>query len=691
MSYSQFKITSHSLRWSAGGEYLQIDPWGPHSVRVRSSWMSPVTDKGWALLPQKDIARWNSDTSTTTISEDGSHAELVNGEITVKAFSYEKFNGAVGYEEFHCELSFWNSSGKLLFKETGTGGSLSLKARKVIPQASGENGYEVTFEAPGDEHLYGMGEYQQNIMDLKGCTFELAHRNSQASVPFVVSSAGYGFLWHNPSIGTATFAKNRTVWSSQSSEQIDYWVTAGQTPADIERNYADATGHAPRMPEWGMGFWQCKLRYWNQEQLLKIARGFKKRSIPIDLIVIDFFHWPHMGDFRFEEEFWPDPKAMVDELHSMGIKVMVSVWPQIALASENYAEMSRENLLVRARVGEDIGMMFEGPSQFYDATNPLAREYVWEKCKANYADYGVDAFWLDEAEPEYGTYDFANYDYALGPNLQVGNIYPQKYNQGFYEGQVTAGRKDDIVNLTRCAWAGSQRYGALVWSGDVGSTFADLKAQITCGIHMGMAGIPWFTTDMGGFHDGDIESDEFKELLVRWSQFSCFSPVMRNHGDRSKAQPDGTSKEVVTTIQGERRSPSGADNEPWSYGTQVEEILVKYIKIREEMRPYTQSLFEAAHTDGQPLLRGLFYEFPDDTKVFDISDEYMYGQDLLVAPVVEYGVRSREVYLPGDKTTQWTLISEGKQYYGGQTIEVAAPLDVIPVFARNGQMHGIII
>ena len=284
-----------------------------------------------------------------------------------------------------------------------------------------------------------MGEYQQDVMDLKGRTFELAHRNSQASVPFVVSSAGYGFLWNNPAIGQATFALNRTEWRADSARQIDYWVTAGDTPAAIERNYANATGHSQMMPEWGLGFWQCKLRYWNQEQLLEVAREFRRRGIPLDLIVIDFFHWPHMGDFSFEREFWPDPKAMCDELHEMGIKLMVSVWPQVAIESENYAEMKSRNLLVMAEKGEDIGMMFEGPSQFFDATNPAARKYVWDKCRANYADLGVDAFWLDEAEPEYGSYDFENYRYYAGSNQQIGNIFPVNIIRGFMTARLNLG------------------------------------------------------------------------------------------------------------------------------------------------------------------------------------------------------------------------------------------------------------
>lgn len=695
---NHFELDKNAVIWKGDGEYLRIDPWGTDAVRVRASKPMDVQDDQWALLEQKEIPGDWVTSVQVRVSEDGKDVELSNGEITVKAHHAEKLNVSTGYEEFRCELSFWNRSGKLLFKEMSAGGSLSLYARKYLPSNGGSYGAEVSFEAPVDEHLYGMGEYQQNVMDLKGCTFELAHRNSQASVPFVVSSAGYGFLWHNPAIGAATFAKNRTVWSAESTDQIDYWVTAGETPAEIESNYADATGHAPVMPEWGTGFWQCKLRYWNQEQLLDVARTFKKKNIPIDLIVIDFFHWPHMGDFRFEEEFWPNPKAMCDELHSMGIKLMVSVWPQIALASENYAEMKGQNLLVHARSGEDIGMMFEGPSQFYDATNPKAQEYVWEKCKQNYADLGVDAFWLDEAEPEFGTYDFSNYDYAAGPNQRIGNIYPQQYNKGFYDGQIELGREGKIVNLTRCAWAGSQRYGALVWSGDVGSTFSDLRAQVTCAIHMGMAGIPWFTTDMGGFHDGDINSEEFRELFIRWCQFSCFSPVMRNHGDRSALQPDGTMKETVRTAAGDLRSPSGPGNEPWSYGDRIEKIFVDYISLRDELRPYTRELFNEAHEKGQPLVRGLFYEFPSDTIAADISDEYMYGPDLLVAPVMEQGARARSVYLPGessiggsatDSEVTWTSLVTGETFRGGQTVTVEAPLEVIPVFARNGKDHGV--
>lgn len=674
-----FTVSGSAIEWTGDGEFLRIEAWGANSVRVRARIMQDIADADWALLAPETTPATTPVTTTVT----GTTATLVNGMITVTA--------ETNNEGSACRLTFLNTeTGEILLREAGDGGALRLRARAHHPLENGSESPTVTFDAWDGEHIFGMGEYQQPVLDLKGSTLELAHRNSQVSVPFMISSRGYGFLWHNPSIGTVTFGANRTEWHASVCDQIDYWVTAGTTPAQIESQYADVTGHAPVMPEWGLGFWQCKLRYWNQEQLLETAREFKRRNIPIDLIVIDFFHWPLMGDFRFDEEFWTDPKAMTDELHSMGIKLMVSIWPQIDLQSENYDEMRRNNYLAKTRQGKDVGMWWPRDNQFFDATNPAARDWLWNKIQRNYTDLGVDAFWLDEAEPEWGgDYDYAHYLFHAGPVGKVGNIYPQLYNKTFYDGQVTIGRENDIVNLTRAAWAGSQRYGSLVWSGDVHSTFDDLKAQITCAIHMGVAGIPWFTTDMGGFAGGDPNSEDFRELYVRWCQFSCFSPVMRNHGDRmpaTRVPGKPTFDRIGNPID---HIHTGADNEPWTYGEEVENVMRKYIQIREMLRPYSRELFDAAHTDGQPLARGLFYEFPDDEAAANVPDEYMYGPDLLVAPVVELGARSRDVYLPGNADTTWTNLHTGERFAGGQQVTVDAPMDVLPLFARNGADHGL--
>jgi alpha-D-xyloside xylohydrolase len=409
--------------------------------------------------------------------------------------------------------------------------------------------------------------------------------------------------------------------------------------------------------------------------VLEVAREYKKRGIPIDVIVIDYYHWKRCGDWRFDEEYFPNPKAMVQELRDMGIETMVSVWPQVEWRSENFEEMKQQGLLVKMNAGVDVQMTFHGNNVFMDATNPRTREYVWDKCKKNYADYGIQTFWLDEAEPEFTNYDFELYRYHAGSVSEIGNIYPREYSRLFYEGQQSMGQTE-LVNLVRCAWVGSQKYGALVWSGDVWSSYEDFRKQICAGLHMGLCGIPWWTTDIGGFHGGNVESDDFKELLIRWFQFGTFCPVMRLHGLRLPG------KEIIDS-EGEMREWTGADNEVWSYGEEAYRIMVKFIQIREKMRDYTRSLMKEAHLKGTPVMRTLFFEFSEDKKCWDIMDEYMYGADILVAPVCHEHQLEREVYLP--EGAAWIHAGTGETYEGGKTYSIPAPMKTIPVFLKNGE------
>jgi alpha-D-xyloside xylohydrolase len=670
-----FEVSGSAITWKGAGETVVVQAWGANSVRVRATRQGDVLDSDWALLPPVP--------SEVKTEAHGDTARLHNGGIIAELRAVDQFDFQAAYQDFRCQLAFYNADGTPLLEETDPGGALKLNARHFRPRPGGDGQLTASFAGDPDERLYGMGQYQQRIMNLKGSTFELAHRNSQVSIPFVLSSRGYGFLWHNPAIGRATFASNRTEWFADSTRQLDYWVTAGDTPAQILTAYADATGHAPMMPEYGLGFWQCKLRYWNQEQLLEVAREYKRRGIPIDVIVADFFHWPKMGDYRFEAEFWPDPTAMVDELRQLGIELMVSVWPQVSVESENFAEMRKNNFLVSVNRGPEVQMSFEGPSVFFDPTNPAAREYLWKKIDQNYGSHGIRLFWLDEAEPEFAVYDFDNYRYHAGPVAQVGNIYPQQFARAFYDRHAPHDRpapgEEQVVSLVRAAWAGSQRYGALVWSGDIHSTWTDLARQITAGIHMGIAGIPWFTTDIGGFAGGDIADPKFHELLVRWFQFGAFSPVMRLHGDHRPGSG-------VTAADGSPRLGTGAGNEIWSFGEPVYQILRRYIELRERLRPYIRDTMRAAHVSGHPVMRALFLEFPGDPRAWEISDQYLFGPDLLVAPVIEPDATSRNVYLPSG--TAWTDFWTGQAFDGGQEVTVAAPLDAIPVFVREPAASG---
>lgn len=668
VSDKAFEVDGYGLLWRGDGHTLSVQPWGSDAVRVRSRLQGDVIDTDHALLPPVPAAACH---------EIGGHvAWLMVGKLKVVLTETAGWDNELAHEVFRCHVAFEHIDGRPLLRERSKGGSLDLKARDLRPRLGGDITLTMAFESTAQEHLWGMGQYQSGIGDLKGASLELAHRNSQASVPFVISSAGYGFLWHNPAIGRATFATNVTEWYAEACAQLDYWITAGDTPTEIARAYADATGHVPMMPEHGLGFWQCKLRYWNQEQLLDVAREHTRRGLPLDVIVADFFHWPKMGDYRFDKEFWPDPAAMVAELRAMGVELMVSVWPQVSHESENFAAFRKGDMLVRAERGPDVHMSYQGPSAFLDVTNPRARKLFWAICKRNYHDLGVRLFWLDEAEPEYACYDFDNYRYYIGPNLQVGNLYPQHFSRAFFEGQQAAGQ-GDVVNLVRCAWAGSQRYGALVWSGDIQSTFEDLRNQIVAGIHMGAAGIPWWTTDIGGFHHGLVMDPAFRELLVRWFQFGTFCPVMRLHGDRRPSEP-------VFAADGSHRLASGGPNELWSYGEGLYEIFVKFVWAREALRDYSRAAMLSAHRDGQPVMRGLFHEFPDDEACWSVTDCYLYGPDILVAPVTEAGARSRNVYLPS--RAQWTDLRTGQVLRGGQIIAAEAPLEQIPVFARDGAL-----
>ena len=645
-------------RWD--GEVLSVMPWGRNSFRVRSTVLGEVEDTDYALLAPEE---------TEGQIEVGEYvSRITNGKITAEL--------TVDSWSHSCDIAFYNQKGELLLKEAGRGGALDKKNRFFKPIIGGDYRLTVTFASNPKEKLYGMGQYQQDILNVKNCNLELAHRNSQASVPFVLSDLGYGFLWHNPAIGRVSFASNTTEWYAESTKQMDYWITAGDTPDEIEQAYGRAVGTAPEMPEYGLGFWQCKLRYWNQEELLNVAREYKRRGVPVDVIVCDFFHWPRMGDYRFDEEFFPDPEAMTKELKEMGMELMVSVWPQVDLRSENYQEMKQQGLLVKADKGVDVAMLYNGNSTFFDATNPRAREYVWNKCRKNYYDKGIRVFWLDEAEPEFTGYDFDNYRYFQGPAAQVGNIYPQSYARTFYEGLKAAG-EDRVVSLLRCAWAGSQRYGALVWSGDIHSDWETLRRQVCAGLNMGIAGISWWTTDIGGFSGGNPDDPAFRQLLVRWFEWGCFCPVMRLHGDRVPSTP-------LYNKAGERLNPTGAGNEIWSFGEENTETLAKYIRFREAMRPYTRRVMEEAHELGRPVMRPMFYEFPEQECCWDMREQYMFGSDILVAPVLYEGQTEREVYLPAG--ARWTCVHDGKVYEGGGTVIIDAPLEVIPVFLKDGKL-----
>jgi alpha-D-xyloside xylohydrolase len=391
------------------------------------------------------------------------------------------------------------------------------------------------------------------------------------------------------------------------------------------------------------------------------------------VIVADFFHWSLQGDWHFDPAKWPDPGAMVHELEALGIKLMVSIWPTVNALSPNFKEMQERGLLIQTERGIPVLMPYvdnkpEGPLNLYiyDATNPEARQYIWQKAREGYYRHGVRAWWLDETEPEIDPLHFDNMRYYLGNGQGVANIYPMMHARAFYEGMQAEGERD-ILLLCRAAWAGSQRYGVGVWTGDIHSTFEVLQAQVRAGLNMAMSGIPWWCTDIGGFYDGDPDSPYFRELIVRWFQFGVFCPIFRLHGWRKPA--------VRYPI------PSGGPNEIWSFGEEAYAILKELLSLRQRLQSYISNQMRLAHEKGIPPMRPLFFDFPNDAASFKIEDQFMFGPDLMVAPVLYQNERQRSVYLP--EGTSWRDAWNDKIMEGGQIITVEAPLDRIPLYLRG--------
>lgn len=644
-------------------EVLRVEQWGLDSVRVRAALHRiPTADVG-ALDERPQLSP-----ECRVTCEDGT-LTLAAGGLTV-----------------HARLDSGNGKPAVMltFRRTEDGAELLAEDREhfwwpgshvFYGQRSGLYEIHQRFKAYPGERIYGLGQHQHGRLDHKGLVLDLVQRNTEVNIPFYLSSRGYGFLWNNPAVGRVEFAENGTRWVADAAPALDYWVTAGDSPAQIISHYADAVGHAPQLPEWASGFWQCKLRYRNQEEILGVAREYRRRGLPLSVIVTDFFHWTVMGDYRFDPAEYPDPVAMMRELDDLGVRLMVSIWPTVSPLSVNYEEMSSRGLLV----GSDQGMEFHQdihdkqmpcslPVAFYDPTNPRTRRFIWDTVKRNYFDVGVRVWWLDACEPELNPGHPKNLSFHAGPGAAVANIYPRDNARLFHEGLQAAGG-DDTVLLCRSAWAGQAKYGAAVWSGDIPPTWESLAIQVRAGLSIGISGIPWWTTDIGGFHGGDPDDDAYRELYARWFAYGTFCPLFRLHGHREP--------------RGELGSPmSGGPNEVWSYGERCLEISRDHMELRERLRPYIAEVMAAASTTGMPAMRALFLQFPQDEAAWDVEDEFLLGPDLLVAPVTTPGATSRSVYLPVG--ARWTEIHSGRTFDGGITIEADAPYEYIPVFQREG-------
>ncbi len=664
-----------------GGETLRVEPWGPDAVRVRARPGRQITEPHVSALVEPAA------TPSSVVTIDRNRAALTNGRIRAELRIVERYGADVKREVV---IGFVRAdTGEELLTET-RGHFAGPRTRNFKAVASGSWRLETTFAAHDGEHFWGLGQPQHGKADLKGVSTTLLQQNAHAVIPFIVSSRGYGFLWNNPATGRAEFADNITRWTADATGVLDYWVVAGDSPRDILSTYHDATGHSPDIPDWALGFWQCKLRYRTQDELLSIAREHLARGLPLSCIVIDFFHWTRQGEWKFDPNDWPDPKALVAELKSMGVETMVSIWPTVSAASEHYKTLTEQGLLLTTERGVPAVIPFPdkdpfGPGFFtyYDAFNPDARDFHWDTVKRNYVDNGIKHFWLDACEPEMRPAHPENVRTSLGNGAEMLCAYPFVHEQRYREGLDEAGL--DGVLLCRSAWAGSQRHGVILWSGDVWSDWDWYRAQIPAGLHAGMSGLGWWTTDIGGFYDGHGGSEAFRELLVRWFEFGVFSPICRLHGFRvPEGVPVPKEGEPVTYGQDTFNifTDTGGPNEIWSYGEAVETILVELLRVREALRPYLKQCFAEFARSGAPVMAPVFYHFEAEHDAFDDAGRYMLGADVLVAPVLAPDTSRMTVKLPAG--TDWVHVWSGATHAGGSVADVACPRGQCPVFVRRG-------
>lgn len=581
-----------------------------------------------------------------------------------------------------------DSSGRNIFLEAMVPGEL----KKVKVQDEKTFSIRQSFVISETEGLYGLGQHQDGVMNWHNKSQVLIQKNMEVALPFLVSTKNYGILWDNPSHTEFSSSGTGMSFWSEVADAIEFYIVTGKNADEVIAGYRKLTGEVPMLPRWAYGFWQSKERYKTRREIIDLAKDFRSRDIPIDVIVQDWQYWGKYGwsSMKWDESTYPDPKSMIDSLHRVyNIRYMVSVWPHVQDSCELAAELDSNRLLFREKCWNK--------GRIYDAYSEKARDIYWKHLDKGLFSVGVDGWWLDATEPELNWVESLAASKkaivslgknSLGTFSRYLNSYPFFTCTGIYNNQRKATNDKRVVILTRSAWLGQQRTGAITWSGDVPSSFKSLKIQVAAGINFSMSGNPYWNSDIGGFfpsgHGGEyplgINDLAYRELYLRWFQFGTFCPVFRSHGT-------GTPREI------------------WKYGEKGSpfyESFLQWDQLRYRLMPYIYSLAWKMHKEGYTLMRGLAMDFPADTAVYNIGDEYMFGPSFLVKPVTKaqyYAIRSDtlqeqqalrfmydtiDFYLP--KGAGWYDFFTGRRFEGGQRILTPSPVEIIPVFIREGSI-----
>ncbi len=552
-------------------------------------------------------------------------------------------------------ILFADASGKKLFQDYD---------RTLTPvEVNGEKTYHAEMFSnlwDSTEAFYGLGQHQAGVWNYHGESVELSQANTNISVPMFLSSNGYGIFWNNSSRSRFNNRFPHELYlSSEVADTVDYYFLYGPDFDKIIGAYREMTGAAPMFGKWAYGFWQCKNKYESQAEVLGVAHKYRELHISVDNIVQDWFWWNTMGEPVFNKNY-PDPKGMIEDLHENHFHVMFSFWPYFRPGSPVYDEMDKRGYFVDKT---KVSGFHPAGQALYDAFNPAARAYYWQLIDKGLFKIGADAWWLDTDEPETEgreTSILANNKVALGNGARYANLYPLMTTSAVYDGQRKTSDQKRVFILSRSAFAGAQRNSIAAWSGDVESNWLSFARQIPAGLNFELSGIPYWTTDIGGFIIGNPDDPAYRELFVRWFEYGTFCPIFRVHGTRTPNQ-----------------------NELWSYGPEAQTILTAYDRLRYRLMPYIYSLAWRTTSEAYTPMRALAMDFRTDTRALNVGDQFMFGPALLVNPVTEPGATSRRIYLPKSK---WYNFWTGHEVDGGGAIEAAAPIHQIPLFVRGGSI-----
>lgn len=607
---------------------------------------------------------------TTAASFSTKPSLAVVGALGKEPFCVSEANGVATITTRRLKAKVTTATGLVAFTDLNDQGILS-ESSKTLTRATVEgvatNKVETVFDSPKEEALFGLGQHQGGVMNRKGTRQHIANANTEINIPVLVSNRGYGIYWDNYSTSDfdGTLSSNTKYrYVSQAGDMVDYYFFYGPSIDHVVALYREATGAAPLLPKWAYGLFHSKDAYGRQTELLAVKDGYRQNNIPLDCIVQDWNYWsPYAwGSHFMDEGRYPDPSSLIEQMHTANVHTMISIWPVYQTHAERKAgELDNFNAL------NQIGALYAstGDHHFYDTFNAAARTLVYKQAEDRLlGKYGWDAIWADNTEPQ-GYPNGVNVsaaNTALGKGAFVINAYPLQHAKALYEGwRGVASKKKRVYVLSRSAFAGQQRYATTCWSGDIQSDFPTFARQIPAGLSFSMAGMPYWTTDIGGYwgHQVNWSTSENNELFTRWFQYGAFSPIFRIHG--------GGARELY--------------GNQWSATTKAN--LLKIDNLRYRLMPYIYSLAWRVTNEGYTIMRHLVFDYPNDSKVFDLKDQFLFGPALLVNPVTSLGATSRSVYLPAGT---WFDFWTGATTEGGKSITASAPLSLLPLYVKAGSI-----